>query len=160
MAKVQRKGRVSPRTKELNFATKKFKDLAIDTSLKLKMNQSALVRKKLNTPVNEMEERSKQFDSYFDNVASYAKDFFDVQFWQKQQEIANALRDKNFVCVRSAHSTGKSYLLGILINFYFDTVYPLIGIGTAPTKALVNSVMFAYARQFRNMNLSVLGGLS
>jgi len=36
-------------------------------------------------------------------------------------------------------------------------VYPLIGIGTAPTKALVSSVMFSYARQFRNQNLKILG---
>lgn len=157
MSKIQRRGKPTTRTRELNFTSKKFKDLSIETALKLKMNQSALVRQKLETPVDEMAERSKQFEGYFDNVSAYANDFFGINFWQKQQEIATALKEKNFVCVRSAHSTGKSYLLGILINFYFDTVYPLIGIGTAPTKSLVSSVMFAYARQFRNMNLNILG---
>lgn len=152
-----RKGRPSDKEKNLIYASAKFNKLANETALKLQMNKSALVRKKLDKPVDPMAERAVQFEKYFDNVADYAFDFFGVNFWQKQLEIANALKHKNFVCVRSAHSTGKSYLLGILINFYFDTVYPLIGIGTAPTKALVSSVMFSYARQFRNQNLKILG---
>ena len=150
-------GRPSEKTKAQSFASTSFTKLARDAALKLQMNKSALVRKKLNKPVDEMEVRARQFESYFDNVADYAYDFFGVNFWQKQRELAHALKEKNCVCVRSAHSTGKSYLLGILINFYFDTVYPLIGIGTAPTKALVSSVMFAYARQFRSQNLQILG---
>ena len=152
-----RKGRPSDKEKNLIYAASKFNKLASETALKLQMNKSALVRKKLDKPVDELALRAERFDRYFDNVSDYAYDFFGVNFWQKQQEIANALKHKNFVCVRSAHSTGKSYLLGILINFYFDTVYPLIGIGTAPTKALVSSVMFSYARQFRNQNLKILG---
>lgn len=152
-----RKGRPSDKEKNLLYASSKFNKLAVETALKLQMNKSALVKKKLDKPIDENELRSKQFEQYFDNVSDYAYDFFGVNFWQKQQEIATALKEKNFVCVRSAHSTGKSYLLGILINFYFDTVYPLIGIGTAPTKALVSSVMFSYARQFRQQNIKVLG---
>lgn len=152
-----RKGRPSDKEKNLIYAGSKFNKLASETALKLQMNKSALVRKKLDKPVDEMAVRAERFDKYFDNVSDYAYDFFGVNFWQKQKEIADALKHKNFVCVRSAHSTGKSYLLGILINFYFDTVYPLIGIGTAPTKALVSSVMFSYARQFRNQNLKILG---
>ena len=152
-----RKGRPSDKEKNLIYAGSKFNKLASETALKLQMNKSALVRKKLDKPVDEMAVRAERFDKYFDNVSDYAYDFFGVNFWQKQKEIADALKHKNFVCVRSAHSTGKSYLLGILINFYFDTVYPLIGIGTAPTKALVSSVMFSYARQFRSQNLKILG---
>jgi len=123
-----RKGRPSDKEKNLIYAASKFNKLATETALKLQMNKSALVRKKLDKPVDEMAVRDERFDRYFDNVSDYAYDFFGVNFWQKQLEIANALKHKNFVCVRSAHSTGKSYLLGILINFYFDTVYPLIGI--------------------------------
>ncbi len=154
---ASRNGRVAEKSKNLIYASRKFTDLARETALKIQLNKSALVKRKIDNPVDDMQVRAEHFEKYFDNVADYAQDFFGIHFWQKQQEIANALRDKNFVCVRSAHSTGKSYLLGILINFYFDTVYPLVGIGTAPTKALVSSVMFSYARQFRNTNLQILG---
>lgn len=152
-----KQGRVSDKSKSLQYSGKKFSALANELALKLQLNKAALVRRKIENPVNEMEVRSRQFEQYIDNVADYAYDFFGVHFWQKQQEIADALKTKNFVCVRSAHSTGKSYLLGILINYFFDTTYPLVGIGTAPTKALVSSVMFAYARQFRSQNLQILG---
>lgn len=154
---ANRRGRPVETNKGFNFASRKFTDLAKDATVKIQMNKSALVRRKLEAQTDPMADRAEKFEQYFDNVSDYAYDFFGVSFWQKQQEIANALKHKNFVCVRSAHSTGKSYLLGILINFYFDTVYPLIGIGSAPTKALVTSVMFSYARQFRNQNLKTLG---
>jgi hypothetical protein len=151
------RGQHSDKSKSQIYSSTPFKKLAHDAAIKLQLQKSALVRKKLDNPVDEMKVRSEQFGRYFDDVSSYAYDFFGINFWRKQQEIADALKHKNFVCVRSAHSTGKSYLLGILINFYFDTMYPLIGIGTAPTKALVSSVMFAYARQFRAQNLITLG---
>lgn len=145
------------RNKPLNYSNRSFTDLSRTAKNRFDLNKSALVKKKLDNPVDEMAIRAEKFAEYKDDVAKYAYDFFGVTFWRKQQEIVDALKYKNFVCVRSAHSTGKSYLLGILINFFFDTVYPLIGIGTAPTKALVSSVMFAYARQFRNANLPILG---
>lgn len=152
-----KRGRKAERSKAHIYSQKRFTDLAKDTALKIQMNKSALVKKRLDQSVDDMQVRADKFSMYYDDVASYAKDFFNVTFWKKQQEIIDALKYKNFVCVRSAHSTGKSYLLGILINFYFDTVYPLVGIGTAPTNKLVTSVMFSYARQFRNNNLHVLG---
>lgn len=154
---ANRAGRPSDKSKDFNYASRKFTDLARDANTKIQMHKSALVKRKLERPVDEMSKRAQQFEQYFDNVADYANDFLGIHFWQKQQEIANALRDKDKVLVRSAHSTGKSYLLGVLINFYFDTVYPLVGIGNAPTKKLVTSVMFSYARQFRSTNIMTLG---
>lgn len=151
------KGRPADRDKPHAYSLRSFTDLANITSAKIQLNKAALVKRKQQDSVDTMRVRAEHFEKYFDNVTDYAFDFFGVRFWQKQQEIAEALKHKNFVCVRSAHSTGKSYLLGILVNFYFDTVYPLIGIGTAPTKALVKDVMFSYARQFRNHSLDVLG---
>jgi hypothetical protein len=96
------------------------------------------------------------FEQYHEDIVSYAHDLMEIQLWQKQLEICEALINHRLVCVRSAHSTGKSYLLGILINFFFDTLYPLVGIGTAPTNKLITQVMFAYARQFRGLNTEVL----
>lgn len=151
------KGRPADRDKPHAYSLRSFTDLANITSAKIQLNKAALVKRKQQDSVDTMRVRAEHFEKYFDNVTDYAFDFFGVRFWQKQQEIAESLKYKNFVCVRSAHSTGKSYLLGILVNFYFDTVYPLIGIGTAPTKALVKDVMFSYARQFRNHSLDVLG---
>lgn len=128
-----------------------FTKMAKDIVRKRGEHNSALVKRKLENPTDPHQLRVDQFEKYYNNVEDYAMDFFGVTFWAKQLEIIHALRDHNFVCVRSAQSTGKSYLLGILINFYFDTMYPLVGIGTAPTEPLMMGVMFAYARQFRSL---------
>lgn len=136
---------------------KQFTTQALEYKERRDIANSALVQRKLSNPHDIGFLRSEEFKPYADDVALYAQKFFNVHFWAKQLEIIEALRTHNFVCVRSAHSTGKSYLLGILINFFFDTVYPLIGVGTAPTKALVTSVMFSYARQFRSRAIASLG---
>ena len=112
-------------------------------------------RVKSNSPlfknsIKEADSLQREFRKYENDIEGYAKDFFDITLWEKQREICNALLEHKLVCVRSAHSTGKSYLLGILINFFYDTLNPLIGIGTAPTQALVKQVMFGYARKFRS----------
>lgn len=137
---------------ELNFTTlaKKFSTLEANS-------QTPLVRRKVERPIDPKAIRAKSFEKYQDNIEDYANDFFGVTLWKKQLEIVNTLKEYDYVCVRSAHSTGKSYLLGILLNYYFDTLYPLIGVASAPTQKQVQNVIFAYARQFREMSMDVLG---
>lgn len=119
-------------------------------------DDTPLVRRRADKPIDPKQARAETFSKYKGNIEIYAKDFFGITLWKKQLEIVQALETHNFVCVRSAHSTGKSYLLGILINYFFDCYYPLIGIGSAPTQKLVQNVMFAYARQFRDISPDLL----
>ena len=130
-------------------AKKTFTNIARDFSALSVKRQTPLVKQKMSKPIDPKQLRADSFAKYKGDIARYAKDFFDVTLWDKQLEIVEALENHHFVCVRSAHSTGKSYLLGILINYFFDTYYPLIGIGSAPTQKQVQNVMFAYARLFR-----------
>lgn len=154
--KIKRRGRGLGAAPARHHAIS-FTQLAMELKEKNDIKNSALVRRREEMPIDEASLRADEFAVYKGDIVRYAKDFFGVTFWLKQLEIIEALEHHNFVCVRSAHSTGKSYLLGILINYYFDTWYPLVGIGTAPTKALVSSVMFSYARQFRQISENILG---
>ncbi len=151
--KASRPGRP---TLALNDAKKGFTTLAKDLKALSDKRSTPLTRKRLEKQVDPKELRAAAFSTYANNAQLYAQTFFNTTLWEKQLEIVQALEEYNYVCVRSAHSTGKSYLLGILINYFFDTYYPLIGIGSAPTQKLVQNVMFAYARQFRNMTNGVL----
>lgn len=140
-----RPAKPSNQTKPFTLLANELKQVSI-------REQAPLVKKKIEKPIDPKQIRSETFAQFQGNVQLYAQTFFDTTLWQKQLEIVEALEQYNYVCVRSAHSTGKSYLLGILINYFFDVYYPLIGIGSAPTQKLVQNVMFAYARQFRNMS--------
>lgn len=149
MFKNKKKTAGRPATND-KYANISFTKLAQELNELSFLEETPLVKKKIEKPVDPQQVRAESFAPYQSNVQLYAQTFFDITLWQKQLEIVQALEDYNYVCVRSAHSTGKSYLLGILINYFFDTYYPLIGIGSAPTQKLVQNVMFAYARQFRN----------
>lgn len=137
-------------------AKKSFTELSKDLALLRERRGTPLTNKQFEKQQDPKEIRANAFSPYVNNAQLYAQTFFNTTLWAKQLEIVQALEEYNYVCVRSAHSTGKSYLLGILINYFFDTTYPLIGIGTAPTQKLVQNVMFAYARQFRNMSAGLL----
>lgn len=140
----------------IKIAKKSFTDLAKELKLMSDQRATPLTNKRIEKELDPKEIRAQAFSPYVNNAQLYAQTFFKTTLWEKQLEIVQALQDYNYVCVRSAHSTGKSYLLGILINYFFDTTYPLIGIGSAPTQKLVQNVMFAYARQFRSMAHEIL----
>lgn len=91
------------------------------------------------------------FDKYKDDIGAYAYDMFGIKLSKQQKNVCKALLEKRYVCVRSAHATGKSYLMGILINYFFDVYTPLIGVVTAPTQDLVEDVAFKYARLMRDL---------
>ena len=150
------KGRHVGRPKKID-TNKPFTSLAREISALDVRRQTPLVRRKIERPTDPKAMRAESFAKYKDDVQSYAKDFFDTTLWAKQLEIVEALKTHNYVCVRSAHSTGKSFLLGILLNYYFDIYYPLIGVASAPTQKQVQNVIFAYARQFRQMSIDILG---
>lgn len=150
------KGSRGAPTSPLTIGKKGFTQLANELKTISDNRSMPLNRRRQEEMLDPSEVRSQVFAPYVKNVQLYAQTFFNTTLWAKQLEIVQALNDYNYVCVRSAHSTGKSFLLGILINYYFDTMFPLIGIGSAPTQKLVQNVMFSYARQFRNMAPSIL----
>lgn len=67
-----------------------------------------------------------------------------VELWSKQREILEAVRDHPRVAIRSCHSAGKSYTMGLLTCWWLDA-FP-IGearvISTAPTSKQVDGVLW------------------
>lgn len=96
-------------------------------------------------------EYNHDFEKYKTSIADYALDMFGIKLSKQQQKVCDALLKKRYVCVRSAHATGKSYLLGILVNYFFDVYTPMIGVVTAPSRELVEDVTFKYARYMRSL---------
>lgn len=67
-----------------------------------------------------------------------------VEVWSKQREILEAVRDEPRVAIRSCHSAGKSFTMGLLTCWWLDA-FP-IGearvISTAPTSKQVDAVLW------------------
>lgn len=126
--------------------TKAAKDLRIRLS-----TVSPLVIKR-QQELNENNRFFKNYEQYRYSPSRYAEEVLNIHFWGKQKQITQDLIDHRFVLCRSSHAVGKSYALGSLISWAFDSWQPLAGIVTAPTKALVTDVAFAYTRTFRERN--------
>lgn len=75
---------------------------------------------------------------------SWALERARVEIWSKQREILEAVRDHPKVAIRSAHSTGKSFTMGLLTCWWLDThpVGEARVITTAPTSAQVDAVLW------------------
>lgn len=67
-----------------------------------------------------------------------------VEVWSKQREIMQAVVDHPKVAIRSSHSTGKSFTMGLLTCWWLDTrpVGEARVITTAPTSAQVDAVLW------------------
>jgi hypothetical protein len=67
-----------------------------------------------------------------------------VELWSKQREILEAVRDHPRVAIRSCHSAGKSFTMGLLTCWWLDS-FP-VGearvISTAPTSKQVDAVLW------------------
>jgi hypothetical protein len=67
-----------------------------------------------------------------------------VEIWSKQREILQAVRDHPKVAIRSCHSAGKSYTMGLLCCWWVDA-HPAGEarvISTAPTSKQVDAVLW------------------
>jgi hypothetical protein len=72
-----------------------------------------------------------------------------VEWWEKQQEIAEALQEHHKVLVKASHSVGKSHVAAGLTNWFFDTHVPSITLTTAPTLAQVEDILWKEVRTQR-----------
>lgn len=81
-----------------------------------------------------------------------------IKPWEKQIEVLNALRDNDYVAVRSGHGTGKSFIAASSALWFLYSYYPAKVITTAPTWNQVRSILWhEIKRQHANAKLP-LGG--
>lgn len=74
----------------------------------------------------------------------WATDRAKVEIWSKQREILQAVRDHPKVAIKSCHSAGKSYTMGLLCCWWIDA-HPAGEarvISTAPTSKQVDAVLW------------------
>jgi phage terminase large subunit len=72
----------------------------------------------------------------------YLREVLKADTWQRQNEIAEAVRDCRRVAVRSCHHSGKTFLAGGLVPWYLTAYDPALVITTAPTDRQVRKQLW------------------
>jgi hypothetical protein len=88
---------------------------------------------------------------YTGRPVEYAREVLHVEPWVKQIEIAEALLKPPYrVWARSCHSTGKTFLAGWLVNWWYDTFRDSCAIlTTAPTERDITDLLWREVRLLR-----------
>lgn len=83
------------------------------------------------------------------DISLYAKRVLGVDLTPDQIDICRQLITHKKVIVLASHSVGKSFLAGVVINWFFDTFINSITISTAPTFRQVVNVTWKNVRKLR-----------
>lgn len=78
--------------------------------------------------------------------AAFIRDWMGVDLWDKQIEIAEAVRDHRRVAVKSCHSSGKSFLSARLVLWFLHAFPGSVVITTAPTANQVENILWRELR--------------
>ncbi len=78
--------------------------------------------------------------------ASFMREWLGANLWQKQIEIAEAVRDCRRVAVKSCHASGKSFLSARLVLWFLHAVPDSVVITTAPTANQVENILWREIR--------------
>lgn len=83
--------------------------------------------------------------------AGYLRTVLKADLWERQQEIAEAVRDHRRVAVRSCHHSGKTFCAAALAHWWLHAFNPSLVISTAPTLRQVKDLLWyeiaAHARR-------------
>jgi hypothetical protein len=78
--------------------------------------------------------------------AGWMREVLGADPWEKQMEVAEAVRDHRRVAVKSCHSSGKSFLAARLVIWWLHTHPNSIVVTTAPTHRQVESILWREVR--------------
>jgi hypothetical protein len=88
---------------------------------------------------------------YQHDPIGYARNILRVNWWSKQQEIANALlQPPHRVLVKASHNIGKTHVSGGLVNWFFDSFPNSLTLTTAPTDRQVKDLLWKEVRVQRH----------
>lgn len=91
--------------------------------------------------------RFNPYARYAGDPCGYAREVLGVEWWGKQQEIAQALlRPPYKVLVKASHKVGKTHLAGGLVNWWYDVFEPGLALTTAPTDLGVRDLLWKEVR--------------
>ena len=102
-------------------------------------------------PAADRQEAKKKVRVRYLDPVEYAAKVLHVKLAPFQEKAASLIVQPPYkVLVRSANNVGKSFLAGLLVNWFFDTFDPGFVLTTAPTDRQVKGIMWKEVRQLRH----------
>lgn len=104
---------------------------------------------------------AKIIERYKNDPIGFMVEVLDVEeehLWSKMVEVAEAVRDHDYVAVKAGRSLSKSYVFGRIALWFLYTHYPSTVITTAPSNIQVEDILW---REIRNAHANAripLGG--
>lgn len=98
---------------------------------------------------------------YADDPIGFMVEVLDVQekhLWSKMIEVAESVRDHDYVAVKAGRSLSKSYVFGRIALWFLYTHYPSTVITTAPSNIQVQDILWREIRDAHTQAKFPLGG--
>lgn len=87
-------------------------------------------------------------DLYYNDPVLWAEEVLGAELWSKQKDMLMSLAQNKRTAVKSAHSTGKSYTMGIAACWWISTRGPnSLVVSTAPTYNQVHNILWEEIRK-------------
>ena len=93
-----------------------------------------------------------------DRPVWFATEVLGANPWQKQKDILNALRNNDFVAVRSCNGSGKTYTAALATLWWLMAHDEAVVITTAPSERQVKELLWREIRSLYNQNKHLIGG--
>lgn len=101
--------------------------------------------------LNSLSGPSPRETNWASNPDGFIRTVLKADIWERQQEIAEAVRDHRRVAVRSCHHSGKTFLAAAAAHWWLNAFNPALVITTAPTLRQVKDLLWyeiaAHARR-------------
>ena len=92
------------------------------------------------------------------NPVRFVQNTLGTKPWQKQNDILNALRDHDFVAVRSCNGSGKTYTAALATIWWLMIHDEAVVITTAPSERQVKDLLWREIGSLYHQNRLLIGG--
>ena len=93
-----------------------------------------------------------------DDPVGFVKEWLGATPWGKQRRILEALRDHDYVAVRSCNGSGKTYIAAHAVIWWLMCYDDAVVITTAPTERQVSELLWREIRAIHRDNAELIGG--
>ncbi len=93
-----------------------------------------------------------------DDPVRFVKEWLGGTPWEKQRRILEALRDHDYVAVRSCNGSGKTYIAAHAVIWWLMCYDDAVVITTAPTERQVSEMLWREIRAIHRDNAELIGG--
>ncbi len=93
-----------------------------------------------------------------DDPVWFAQELLGANPWSKQREILTALRDNDFIAVRSCNGAGKTFTAALATLWWLCSYEEAVVITTAPSERQVKELLWREIRHLHRRNEGLIGG--